>query len=139
MAELANCDRCDALFVKTVRNICKSCFDEEEKAFKIVRDFLRVKRNREATVTEVVEETGVSGKQITAFIKEKRLLTSQFPKLAYACEKCGANITAGKICSACSKALLQDLADESRKEERRLEVKEKQHSTIYYSLGEKKE
>lgn len=134
MGELANCTRCDELFIKTLRDICKNCYDEEEKAFKAVKSFLRLKKNREATITEIVEEIGVGGKQITKFIKEKRLLTSQFPNLAYECEKCGANITSGKICSNCSEELLRDLDNESRAEKRRLEVKDDQHSAVYYSF-----
>lgn len=134
MGELANCAQCDQLFYKSLRNICKNCYDEEENAFKKVKDFLRLRKNREATILEVEEETGVNGKLITKFIKEKRLLTSQFPKLAYPCERCGENILSGKICSTCSKELLRDLNIESQSEERRLEVKEDQHAAIYYSF-----
>lgn len=136
MGELANCTRCDELFVKTLRDICKNCYDEEEIAFKKVVAFLRVKKNREATMAVIVEETDVSEKLITKFIKEKRLLTSQFQKLAYRCETCDKEITSGKICLTCSEKLLRDLANESYEEERekRLKVKKDEHSTIYYSF-----
>lgn len=136
MGELANCTRCDELFVKTLRNICKSCYDKEEKAFKTVSQFLRLKKNREATLSEIVEETGISEKMITKFIKEKRLLTSQFPKLGYPCETCGTTITAGKICSACSEELLRDLDSEARENERaeRIKERDKKQSAIYYSF-----
>ncbi|ASN04722.1 TIGR03826 family flagellar region protein [Virgibacillus necropolis] len=136
MGELANCTRCDELYVKQMRDICKSCYDEEENAFRMVSQFLRLRKNREATLPEVVEETGVSKKLITRFIKEKRLLTSQFPKLAYPCETCDKNIISGKICSACSKELLRDLDNETHEEERAMRLKELENkqSAIYYSF-----
>ncbi|WP_404454315.1 hypothetical protein LG329_05365 [Virgibacillus necropolis] len=135
MGELANCTRCNELFVKTLKDICKNCYNEEENAFQKVSRFLRLKKNREATLPEVEEETGVSGQLITKFIKEKRLLTSQFPKLAYPCEKCGNNINTGKLCTACADELLRDLDSETQVAERVKLLKEKENKqTIYYSF-----
>lgn len=134
MGELANCARCDELFVKTLRNICKNCYDQEEAAYKKVSSFLRLRKNREATMSEIVEVTGVTGKLITKFIKEKRLLTSQFPKLSYPCETCGKQIISGKICSTCSEELALELATYEGKREKRMKVKEDQHGDAYYSF-----
>ncbi|MFZ3576901.1 TIGR03826 family flagellar region protein [Virgibacillus sp. DJP39] len=135
MGELANCKVCNGLFLKTLRDICKDCYEKEETAFKTVSGFLRMKKNREATMVEVVEETGVSGDLIKKFIKEKRLLTSQFPKLGYPCETCGTSIKSGKICSTCSEELLRDLDSEEREAERVKRLKEKETSkAAYYSF-----
>lgn len=41
MAELANCARCNAVFVKGVRSVCQNCYKEEEKEFETVCRFLR--------------------------------------------------------------------------------------------------
>lgn len=134
MGELANCARCDELFVKSLREICKNCYNEEEKAFKTVNQFLRLRKNREASLTEIVEETGVSGKLITKFIKEKRLLVSQFPNLGYPCEKCGDKIKAGRLCKSCSEELLQNLDNETRENERAKRLKETDNKqAVYYS------
>lgn len=134
MGELANCARCDELFLKTIRNICKDCYDEEENAYKIVSDFLRQRKNREATMITVVEETGVSENLITKFIKDKRLLVSQFPKLGYGCETCGNMINAGRICSECSEGLLRELNTDTYENERTKRMKEmKNKSAVYYS------
>ncbi|WP_430790951.1 TIGR03826 family flagellar region protein [Virgibacillus flavescens] len=135
MGELANCTRCDELFMKTLRDVCKNCFEEEERAFKTVSTYLRQRKNRQATLILVEEETGVSSKLITKFIKEKRLLTSQFPKLGYPCDTCDNTITTGRICSTCSDAILSDLDTESEIEQRteRLSKKENENTPIFYS------
>ena len=109
MQSLANCPRCGNVFVKSLREICPSCYKEEEEAFKIVYQFLKKQQNREATIREIVEATEVEEELVIKFVKEKRLRTSQFPKLAYPCDKCGEQITSGKICPRCSTGLLKAL------------------------------
>src|SRR5690625_6060204 len=89
MAELANCVCCEAVFVKNIRDICESCYKQEEKDFETVYNFLKQRENREATLQEIIKATEVDEKLIIKFIKTNRLRTSQFPKLAYPCEKCG--------------------------------------------------
>ncbi|MFD2044987.1 TIGR03826 family flagellar region protein [Ornithinibacillus salinisoli] len=135
MAELANCSRCDAVFVKSIRDICQKCYKEEEKDFQTVYQFLRKQKNREATLIEVVEATGVDENLIIKFIKEKRLHTSKFPKLAFPCEKCGKSIVSGKLCSACSEEFLHDLEQYEQIEQRSTKIKEeKKTQNIYYTI-----
>lgn len=109
MQSLANCPRCGNVFVKSLREICPSCYKEEEEAFEIVYQFLKKQQNREATIHEIVEATEVEEELIIKFVKEKRLRTSQFPKLAYPCDQCGEPITSGKVCTQCSNELLKAL------------------------------
>ncbi|SET09404.1 flagellar operon protein TIGR03826 [Oceanobacillus limi] len=138
MAELANCTRCDKVFVKTIRDICQECYKQEEKDFQTVYRFLKKQVNREATLMEVVEATGVEEKLIIKFIKERRLHTTQFPKLAYPCENCGANIVSGKLCSNCSQGFLSDLEKfEKEEHEKQSKVAEKSKS-IYYTIDKHK-
>ncbi|MEC5422863.1 hypothetical protein QGM71_05035 [Virgibacillus sp. C22-A2] len=136
MAELANCARCDTVFVKGLREICQSCYKEEEKAFDLVYRFLHEQKNREATMIEVAEGTGVSEKLISKFIKDKRLLTSQFPKLAYPCERCDKNIVTGMLCSSCAQELKNEMELHEKNEERVDEIKKKneKESRIYYTF-----
>ncbi|WP_164668078.1 TIGR03826 family flagellar region protein [Virgibacillus doumboii] len=132
MAELANCSRCNAVFVKTVRDICQSCYKEEEKAFQTVYRFLSVRENREATMQEIVKATGIEEYLIIKFIREKRLLTSKFPKLAYPCERCGVDIVTGKYCSNCTDELKRDLEIHERNEKRAEQNKDRKN--IYYTF-----
>lgn len=135
MGEFANCLNCDAVFVKIARSICKECFDAEEKAFDTVYSFLNKRKNREAMIEEIVEATEVSKKIITKFIRENRLRQSEFPNIGYPCETCDAKITSGKLCTNCSKIILDEYEyheEVEKRKERRLEEQEK--SSLYYSF-----
>jgi len=136
MAELANCSRCDKVFAKHMRDICQDCHKKEERDFNAVYRFLKERRNREATLQEIVKKTGVSENIIIKFIKNKRLRTSQFPRLAYPCEQCGTDIVTGKICEDCTQAFMQDLESYQSKEKTRKSDDEK--ANVYYSLGRHK-
>lgn len=136
MAELANCINCDAVYVKKLRNVCQKCYEEEEKAFEVVYRFLLPRKNREATMIDIVEATGVKEKLIIKFIREKRLLTSEFPMLAYGCERCGGNIVTGNICTDCSQELREELdkfeEDSERSTKRKLE---EEQIDVYYTFN----
>jgi flagellar operon protein (TIGR03826 family) len=135
MAELANCSRCGSVFVKALRDICQECYQEEEKAFQMVYTFLRDQKNRQATMVDIINATGIEESYITKFIREKRLLLSKFPNLSYPCKTCGTGITTGKLCQDCQESIINDL-----KIEEELEMKaerNKKTSTItntYYTL-----
>lgn len=136
MAELANCKNCNRVFVKTMRDICPTCFEEEEKAFETVYHFLRERKNREATLMEIVEATGVEEHLIIKFIKEHRLRTSLFPNLTYPCEKCGTPINAGRLCEKCSQGIVR----EYKQQEYLDKIKEEKAKNIhtYYALDKHK-
>src|SRR5690625_7951722 len=109
MAELANCARCNQVFVKSVRDICLDCYREEEEAFEKVYKFLSKRENREATLEEIVKATKVEEELIIKFIRTNRLQKSRFPKLAYPCERCGVHISKGKLCENCSRSIILGL------------------------------
>ncbi|TXL65011.1 hypothetical protein FHP05_07670 [Cerasibacillus terrae] len=132
MPELANCSSCGAVFVKEIRDICRKCYQEEEKAFRIVYDFLRQRTNREATLIEIVEATNIEEALIIKFIKENRLRQSQFPKLTYPCERCGKQITTGELCDSCVNELQMDLKrheQEKEIEQRNSKLKQERENT----------
>ncbi|GIO26436.1 TIGR03826 family flagellar region protein [Ornithinibacillus bavariensis] len=135
MADLANCSRCGKVFVKHLRDVCQDCYKKEEADFQIVYAFLKQQKNREATLMEVVEATGVEETLITKFIKERRLRTSMFPKLGYPCEKCGSTIVTGKLCGNCANEIQQDLTmlkEIEKVNARNKEVESKKE--IYYAI-----
>lgn len=138
MAELANCSRCGAVFVKTLREICQNCYKEEEKAFQIVYDFLKEQKNREATILEIVDATGVEEELIIKFVKERRLTPKDFPMLAYPCERCGEDITTGHICSNCTEELKQDLAQAEEEERVKSKRKKREKTNIYFTMNKDK-
>lgn len=103
MNQLKNCTMCGRLFVRTVRPICPSCYKELEAQYRKVYNYLRQKENRQATIYEVSEATGVSVPQIKEFIREGRLHIAEFPNMGYPCESCGTIIREGRICEPCRK------------------------------------
>ncbi|WP_110928432.1 TIGR03826 family flagellar region protein [Bacillus massiliglaciei] len=134
--ELMNCPNCDALFVQTkFRDVCEVCYKEEEAQFDQVYEFIRKKKNRTATMEQVVEETGVEEMLIVKFIKTGKLRLSQFPNLGVPCEKCGKPTRAGKLCDACSKDLRSELNQFEKEEKERLEREERLRQNTYLSKG----
>ncbi|MCD5325915.1 MULTISPECIES: TIGR03826 family flagellar region protein [Pontibacillus] len=129
MGELSNCPRCNALFVKNVKDICPNCYKEEEAEFDKVYKFIRKQKNRAATIDQVSEATGVDRDLIMKFVKEQRLRTSMFPNMAYPCERCQSLITDGKICGECSEDIRSDLEQEEKVES--LKGNDKKVSTYY--------
>lgn len=137
MAELANCSRCGNVFVKQFRDICQDCYKQEEKDFQTVYTYLKTRKNREATLKEVAAHTEVDEATVIKFIKENRLRTSQFPKLAYPCERCGRDILNGKICESCQDELHRDLERHQKDETVRRSLQEKDNP-VYFSIDQKK-
>lgn len=138
MAELGNCTRCGKVFAKTVRDICLECYRKEEEDFQKVYRFLQNRKNREATIHEIVEATGVDEDTIIKFLKQKRLRPSEFPKLGYPCEICGKNIVQGRLCEDCAKHIQSEakIHDEMQKLE---EERKKHEESVYYTFGKDKD
>ncbi|NWO14526.1 MAG: hypothetical protein HLX49_12980 [Virgibacillus sp.] len=137
MAELANCSRCDRLFLKGARTICQNCYQQEEEAFRTVYQFMSKRKNREATMSEIVENTGVDEELIIKFIKEKRLLPTEFPNIGYPCSHCGKKITSGNLCQACLEKLRKDLEQHEELEDRINEKEEQEKKRTYYMFDDK--
>ncbi|MGD6817064.1 TIGR03826 family flagellar region protein [Metabacillus sp. 84] len=132
MNELANCPKCNALYVQTqFRTVCADCYKIEEKQFETVYSFLRKRENRKAKLEEVVEGTGVPEEMILKFIRLGRLQLSNFPNLGYPCDKCGGAIREGKICQSCTKDLHDQLGRLQREEEHQRQMAQNSQKTFY--------
>lgn len=135
MKDVANCPRCGKIFVKALRPMCQPCFKEQEDNFDKVSKFMRQKQNRMASLREVHEQTGVALEQIQMFVREGRLLATQFPNLGYPCESCGAIIRQGRLCEGCKGTITEGL-DQIQKEkdfEDRKSAEEKKRMSTYHS------
>lgn len=133
MSEIINCPRCNKIFIKNeFRDVCDTCYKEEEKMFDRVYEFLRKRENRAATKETVLQVTGVDENLLYKWIKKGRIQTRQFPKLGYPCDKCGKIIQSGKICEICSKNLNEEL----RQFQEGVTFKRKQKQNTYYTMRE---
>lgn len=139
MAELENCPRCDKIFVKNLRDVCQDCFKIEEADFQAVYQFVRKRENRQASMLEVEEETGVKENLIVKFIKQGRLQLHTFPNLFYPCESCKKKIREGRICDDCKSNITKGLnrVESEKKFAERKNLEEKSKFTTYHSLDDK--
>ena len=134
MNELSNCQVCGDIFVKTpFKDVCHKCWKEEEKCYEIVYSYLRKRENRIATLQQVVDETEVREELILKFIRNGRLKLANFPNLGYPCERCNTLIKVGRMCSACTQEIAEELKRFEREEERRREIEEKDRRSTYLS------
>ncbi len=136
---LANCSRCDALFVKGMREVCPKCYQEIEKEYDKCARFLRKRENRGATIYQLSEETGVSVKQITKFIREGRISVSSNPNLGYPCENCNTPITSGNICDNCSRELRREIIQQLDVDQRLADEEKRVNNAGYKRKAHKEE
>ncbi len=130
MPDVINCPSCGNLMVRNkFRDVCESCWKEEEKLFDIVYKFIRIRENRAATIPQVVEATGVEEELLLKFIKAGRLKLTQFPNLGYPCDKCGTIIRTGKLCNSCAQELRDALNIHLKEEERKEDLKKREKGT----------
>lgn len=132
LGKLANCSRCDALFVQAVRDICPKCYQAVEQEYELCARFLRKRENRGSTIYQVSEATGVSVKQITKFIKEGRISVAGNPQLGYPCESCGTvMIRTGTLCESCIKNLKHEITQQQEVDQRLEEDKQAERAAAY--------
>lgn len=134
---IKNCENCGKVFADPIRDICRDCYYEEEEAFQTVYRFLTKKKNREATISEVVEATGVEEELIIKFLKQNRIRASQFPKFAYPCENCGVEIVEGRYCLECTMNLKKNIEIQSDIEAIR-ERRRRESEKVYYTINHNK-
>lgn len=139
MGEIANCPKCDALFIQNqFRTVCEKCYKEEETAYEAVYKFLRKRENRKAQLDEVVEATNVPKELILKFIRLGRIQLINFPNLGYPCEKCGKVIREKRLCADCKDNIHKQI--HQMEQEKIISERNKQtiKTTTFYSQGPKK-
>lgn len=104
---VANCPRCGRVYARGFREVCQNCYQDIEKEYEKCHKYL--KENKGTTLQELSDETEVSVKQITKFIKEGRISLMNFPNLGYPCESCGVPIKDGHLCPSCKNKLQRQI------------------------------
>ena len=133
MNELTNCPSCQALFVKNqFRDVCETCYKEEEAIFNEVYQYIRKRENRTATIIQVVEATGVDESLLMKFIKSGKLRIASNPNLGYACEHCGSIIREGRFCGGCRDDLRANLERHESNEALHKGIDDRQRQMTYY-------
>ncbi|MCU6708447.1 flagellar protein [Paenibacillus sp. J5C_2022] len=129
---LDNCPRCGKLFAKNFRDVCPVCMRDIDKEYEKCATYLR--ENKGAMITELSDQTGVSIRQITKFIREGRISMMDAPNLSYPCESCGVLIRENHLCDACRKRLTKDTRRMLDDEKSRKETEAANAAEIYKGL-----
>ncbi|UJF31200.1 flagellar protein [Paenibacillus hexagrammi] len=105
--KVANCPRCGKVYQKNLRNQCQDCSREMDMALSSSLQFLQ--KNYKATSEQVSIETGVQLQQVHTWMKEGKLLLSDYPNLSYPCELCTQPIRKHKMCVDCLTLLNKEI------------------------------
>lgn len=62
------CGRCGKMFPKNGRAYCEDCFEKTEKELDLILEY--ISKYPDATILEIITETGVSLKSINCLVKE---------------------------------------------------------------------
>lgn len=107
MNNLVYCPRCNKLFARHFREVCNNCHQELEKDYERCIEYLR--KNKGLTIQQLSEDTEISIKQITRWIREGRISLMDAPNLMYPCEVCGTLIRESNMCDSCRGRLQKDM------------------------------
>ena len=110
---LVYCPRCNKLFSKHFREVCNSCHQELEKDYERCIEHLR--KNKGLTIQELADETEISIKQITRWLREGRISLFNAPNMTYPCEVCGTLIRENTMCDGCRGRLQKDVKNAQKK------------------------
>ena len=107
MNKLKNCSECGKLYMEIGQGMCPDCIVREQEAEQIVYSFVR--DHDKCSIKDIVEGTGVKEKVVFRMLKAGRFIASGL-EISYPCQGCGAPITTGKLCSKCSKDIINQAA-----------------------------
>ena len=114
MPELRNCKRCNKVFSYVAGlPICPACVKEDERIFDEVSAYIR--EHPGVSLKETAAELDISYEKIMKFVREGRLqIRAANGEYVNFCEKCGAEITKGKLCESCE-SHITNVLDTSKK------------------------
>lgn len=104
---LVYCPRCNKLFSKHFREVCNQCHQELELDYERCIEYLR--KNKGLNIQQLADETEISVKQITRWVREGRISLMDAPNLTYPCEVCGTLIRESNMCDKCRGKLQKDI------------------------------
>jgi flagellar operon protein (TIGR03826 family) len=126
--EVQNCPNCGNIFRKTTWPICQDCKNDMENELSKCTEFIR--RNRQTSMSLLVEHTGVSELNIEKYIRDGKINIIDVPNLSYPCDLCEAGIRKGNLCYNCRVKINTDIDKMYRQEDQDREkfIKENQAS-----------
>lgn len=112
--EVKNCRDCGRLFNYIGgQRVCPNCRRKLEEKFEQVKKYIY--DNKDATLTQVSEDTETSIQQIKQWIREERLSFTEDSVVGIECENCGTTIKTGRFCEKCKKDIASNLGSAYKK------------------------
>lgn len=127
--QLDNCRLCGSLFLKNYADYCIDCSKEVEEEYNSIAEFLKKEQNRNVTLEDVSEGTGVSLKQIADFIRDGRIYAEDFPNIGYPCVHCSKLIKKQLLCADCFDRFSTDLNQTLKRDKLDNEIRNAQFSS----------
>lgn len=124
--DVRNCKRCGKVFTYRGMNVCNDCFEQDQKDFNKVKDYLE--ENPGASLMEVSKETEIDLKIINRFLREGRLEAEGIvlSNSDMNCEQCGKAIGSGRYCEDCLRKIQSDLKQAAARLERNNQMAKRQ-------------
>ncbi len=102
MSKLKFCKICGKRFEAEIESeICAHCFEQDEKVFSRIRDYVR--EHPGAKIFEVSTVLNVSIQRIKRYLREDRLEILEKSSTFLSCATCGKPIRSGWYCDDCYK------------------------------------
>ena len=134
---IENCPRCGKIFAKGFSEVCPVCTKEIDKEYEICAEFLR--KNKGASITVLSDETGVTIRQITRFIREGRISLLDAPNLSYPCESCGTLIQSSHLCENCRKRFINASKNFFEEDAKAKKKQDELMQDVYKGIGQYKD
>lgn len=102
--DIRNCSKCGKIYAYNGLKYCPNCLREEEENYQRVKEY--VYDNKDATIHETSEATGVPVRKIIDYLRQGRLeLKGENSNMLLDCERCGRPISTGRFCVKCASEL----------------------------------
>lgn len=113
--DVKTCRICGRLFNHVSGPVrCPACMDELERKFQEVKEYIW--NHRQAQLTQIAEDTGVSVGQLRQWVREERLSFADDSPVGLECEVCGTMIKTGRFCDHCKEKINSNLSTAIKKE-----------------------
>lgn len=132
--EVQNCPNCGNIFRKTTWSVCQDCKNEIENELKKCIEYIR--RNRQTTMDQLIQYTGVNEQNIMKYIREGKINISDVPHLSYPCDLCQGPIRKANLCYNCRMKINTDI-DKMKNQEEKDRQKRIQDSQVSFKIKDR--
>lgn len=102
----SNCNECGNIFtLVSNEKSCYNCRSKEDMVIKDIQKYIRKKRKKLDDMQEIVVMFNITKEQIYKWVKENKILVSDFLIFEHRCKLCEEQIKYEGVCNDCRKGL----------------------------------